>query len=146
MRLAVRIALNLCQTRDPQPKLNPSHFFSSLCGHQSWRLVHVRCPTSLTLLSSPAAACLRSRCAKMPTNTYFSTTWNAKRSIVADGMFYAELNALFAKELAEQGYASCQVRQSGTRTEIIIHATNVNDVLGDDKHRISELTRVVERR
>mmetsp|Transcript_79967 Transcript_79967/g.162790 ORF Transcript_79967/g.162790 Transcript_79967/m.162790 type:complete len:264 (+) Transcript_79967:84-875(+) len=83
----------------------------------------------------------------MPSNNkYFSTTWNAKRSVVADGMFYAELNALFAKELAEQGYATCQVRQSGTRTEIIIHATNVNDVLGEDKHRIAELTRVVERR
>ena len=77
---------------------------------------------------------------------YFNPSWNAKRSIVADGMFYAELNALFSKELAEQGYSRCQVRQSGTRTEIIIHATNVNDVLGEDKHRIAELTRVVERR
>lgn len=82
----------------------------------------------------------------MPTNKYFNPAWNAKRSVVADGMFYAELNALFAKELAEQGYSTCQVRQSGTRTEIIIHATNVNDVLGENKSRIAELTRVVERR
>jgi len=82
----------------------------------------------------------------MPNNKYFNPTWNAKRSVVADGMFFAELNALFAKELSEQGYSRCQVRQSGTRTEIIIHATNVNDVLGEDKHRIAELTRVVERR
>ncbi len=42
---------------------------------------------------------------------------------VADGVFYAELNELLARELAEEGYSGVEVRVTPTRTEIIIRAT-----------------------
>ena len=33
-----------------------------------------------------------------------------KRKFIADGVFYAELNELFAREFAEDGYAGIEVR------------------------------------
>jgi len=33
-----------------------------------------------------------------------------KQKFIKDGVFYAELNDFLAKELAEQGYAGCEVR------------------------------------
>jgi hypothetical protein len=46
-----------------------------------------------------------------------------KRKFVADGVFYAELNELLTRELAEAGYAGVEIRNSPTRTEIVIRAT-----------------------
>ena len=54
-----------------------------------------------------------------------------KRKFVADGVFYAELNELLTRELAEQGYAGVEIRQTPSRTEIIIRATRTQDVLGE---------------
>ena len=34
-----------------------------------------------------------------------------KKKLVADGVFYAELNEFFTRELAEQGYAGVEVRK-----------------------------------
>jgi hypothetical protein len=42
---------------------------------------------------------------------------------VADGMFYAELNAYLTSELAEDGYSGVEVRVTPTKTEIIVKAT-----------------------
>jgi small subunit ribosomal protein S3e len=53
-----------------------------------------------------------------------------KRKFVADGVFYSELNELFARQLAEHGYAGLEVRVTSVRTEIIIKATRTQDVLG----------------
>jgi hypothetical protein len=50
---------------------------------------------------------------------------------VADGVFYAELNELLTRELAEVGYAGVEVRVTPLRTEIIIRATRPQDVLGE---------------
>ena len=36
---------------------------------------------------------------------------------VADGVFYAELNEFFTRELAEDGYAGVEVRVTPARTE-----------------------------
>merc|ERR1711916_256845 len=65
-----------------------------------------------------------------------------KRKFVADGVFYAELNEMLARELSEQNYAGVEVRVTPNRTEIIIKATHTQDVLGDRGRRIRELTAV----
>eukprot|EP01036_Dinobryon_divergens_P009720 gene9720-13005_t len=69
-----------------------------------------------------------------------------KRKFVADGVFYSELNELFSRELAEDGYAGVEVRVTAQRTEIIIKATRTQDVLGEKGQRIRELTSVVQKR
>lgn len=53
---------------------------------------------------------------------------------------------LFARELAEDGYAGVEVRVTPVRTEIIIKATRTQDVLGEKGQRIRELTSVVQKR
>ena len=50
---------------------------------------------------------------------------------VADGVFYAELNELLTRELAEHGYSGVEVRVTPMRTEIIIRATRTQNVLGE---------------
>ena len=50
---------------------------------------------------------------------------------VADGVFYAELNELLTRELAEHGYSGVEVRVTPMRTEIIIKATRTQNVLGE---------------
>jgi len=69
-----------------------------------------------------------------------------KRKFVADGVFYAELNELLTRELAEDGYAGVEVRVTPVRTEIIIRATKTQEVLGEKGRRIRELTSVVQKR
>lgn len=49
---------------------------------------------------------------------------------MADGVFYAELNELLTRELAEDGYSGVEVRITPMRTEIIIRATRTQSVLG----------------
>ena len=65
---------------------------------------------------------------------------------VADGVFYAELNELLVRELAEDGYSGVEVRQTPARHEIIIRATRTQNVLGEKGRRIRELTAVVQKR
>ncbi|KAI9009107.1 40S ribosomal protein S3 [Hyaloraphidium curvatum] len=69
-----------------------------------------------------------------------------KRKFVADGVFYAELNELLTRELAEDGYSGVEVRVTPARTEIIIRATRTQSVLGDKGRRIRELTAIVQKR
>jgi small subunit ribosomal protein S3e len=49
-------------------------------------------------------------------------------------------------ELAEDGYAGVEVRQTPHRTELIIRATRTQNVLGENNRRIRELTSVVQKR
>ncbi|RUS32774.1 40S ribosomal protein S3-3-like protein [Jimgerdemannia flammicorona] len=65
---------------------------------------------------------------------------------VADGVFYAELNEFFTRELSEEGYSGVEVRVTPARTEIIIRATHTQDVLGEKGRRIRELTALVQKR
>merc|ERR1712054_274530 len=69
-----------------------------------------------------------------------------KRKFVADGVFFAELNELFTRELSEDGYSGVEVRQTPARHEIIIRATRTQNVLGEKGRRIRELTAVVQKR
>lgn len=46
-----------------------------------------------------------------------------KRKFVADGVFRAELNEFFTRELAEEGYSGCDVRVTHARTEVAILMT-----------------------
>ena len=73
-------------------------------------------------------------------------TISKKRKFIADGLFYAELNELLTRELAEDGYAGVEVRVTPLRTEIIIRATRTQNVLGEKGQRIRELTSVVQKR
>eukprot|EP00742_Colponemidia_sp_Colp-10_P000022 GILJ01000026.1.p1 GENE.GILJ01000026.1~~GILJ01000026.1.p1 ORF type:complete len:276 (-),score=39.88 GILJ01000026.1:177-941(-) len=69
-----------------------------------------------------------------------------KRKFVADGVFYAELNELLSRTLAEDGYSGVEVRVTPVRTEIIIRATRTREVLGEKGRRIRELTSIVQKR
>jgi ribosomal protein uS3 len=75
-----------------------------------------------------------------------ATVISKKRKFVADGVFYAELNELLTRELAEDGYSGVDVRVTPLRTEIIIKATRTQSVLGEKGRRIRELTSVVQKR
>ncbi|KAL0844127.1 hypothetical protein Bca101_017373 [Brassica carinata] len=59
-----------------------------------------------------------------------ATQISKKRKFVADGVFYAELNEVLTRELAEDGYSGVEVRVTPMRTEIIIRATRTQNVLG----------------
>merc|ERR1712170_54451 len=75
-----------------------------------------------------------------------TVTQSKKKKFVADGVFYAELNEFFKRELAEEGYSGVEVRTTPTKTEIIIRATRTKNVLGEKGRRIRELTSVVQKR
>jgi len=75
-----------------------------------------------------------------------TTQISKKRKFIADGVFYAELNELLTRELAEEGYSGVEVRVTPTRQEIIIRATKTQNVLGEKGRRIRELTSVVQKR
>lgn len=69
-----------------------------------------------------------------------------RRKFVADGVFYAELNEFFQRELAEEGYSGVEVRVTPTVTDIIIRATHTQEVLGEQGRRIRELTSLIQKR
>merc|ERR1712159_543209 len=48
--------------------------------------------------------------------TMASQNVSKKRKFVADGVFYAELNELFTRELSEDGYSGVEVRQTPLAT------------------------------
>jgi len=74
------------------------------------------------------------------------STLSKKRKFVADGVFYAEINAFFERELGEDGYSGVEVRVTPVRTEIIIRATKTQNVLGDRGRRIRELASLIQKR
>ncbi|KAJ5944236.1 K Homology prokaryotic type [Penicillium verrucosum] len=69
-----------------------------------------------------------------------------RRKFVADGVFYAELNEFFQRELAEEGYSGVEVRVTPTVTDIIVRATHTQEVLGEQGRRIRELTSLIQKR
>ncbi|KAG6850520.1 hypothetical protein H0H93_012521 [Arthromyces matolae] len=94
-----------------------------------------------------------------PPSLNMSAQISKKRKFVADGVFRAELNEFFTRELAEEGYSGCDVRVTHARTElrsakllnsiqpkIIIRATHTQEVLGEKGRRIRELTALVQKR
>lgn len=75
-----------------------------------------------------------------------TTILSKKRKLVADGVFYAELNEFFSRELAEEGYAGVEVRKTPTKLEVIVKASNTQGVLGEQGRRIHELTSLIVKR
>jgi len=71
---------------------------------------------------------------------------NKKKKFCADGVFFAELNHFFKRELSEDGYGGLEVRVTPQKTEIIIRATRTRNVLGYKGKRIRELTAVIQKR
>ena len=71
---------------------------------------------------------------------------NKKRWFVADGVFYAELNELFKRELAGETYSGVDVRRTPMEMQIIIRASNTTAVIGNQGRRIRELTAAVQKR
>merc|ERR1711972_857122 len=69
-----------------------------------------------------------------------------KRKFIREGVFHAELNEFFTRELAEDGYSGLEIRVTPQRTEIIIMATKTQAVLGEKGRRIRELTSVIQKR
>uniref|UniRef100_A0A6B2LFC8 40S ribosomal protein S3 n=1 Tax=Arcella intermedia TaxID=1963864 RepID=A0A6B2LFC8_9EUKA len=61
-------------------------------------------------------------------------------------MFFAELNAFLTKELSEDGYSGVEVRVTPQRTEVIVRATRVRNVIGEKGKRMRELTSVITKR
>jgi ribosomal protein uS3 len=70
----------------------------------------------------------------------------ANNPSITDGVFYAELNEFFQRELAEEGYSGVEVRVTPTVTDIIIRATHTQEVLGEQGRRIRELTSLIQKR
>jgi len=68
-----------------------------------------------------------------------------KHLFVRDGLFKAECDEYFKRELAEDGYSGVVIRKSKT-CEIIIIATRPSQVLGEKTRRIRELTAIVNKR
>jgi ribosomal protein uS3 len=56
------------------------------------------------------------------------------------------VNELLTRELADAGYAGVEIRNAPMRTEVIIRASNPQDVLGDKGRRIRELAAVIQSR
>ncbi|KAF7992642.1 hypothetical protein HCN44_004986 [Aphidius gifuensis] len=69
-----------------------------------------------------------------------------KRKFVEDGLFKAELNEFFTRELAEDGYSGVEVRVTPLKKEVIVMATHTQSVLGEKGRRIRELTSAVQKR
>ncbi|KAK3436202.1 hypothetical protein EUGRSUZ_C00830 [Eucalyptus grandis] len=99
-------------------------------------------PRSSSPIASPPAAFAPASPAA-PAN--MAAQISKKRKFVADGVFFAELNEVLTRELAEDGYSGVEVRVTPMRTEIIIRATRTQNVL-EKGRRIRELTSVVQKR
>lgn len=76
----------------------------------------------------------------------YTKSISLKRKHVRDGVFNAELNEFFQRELAEEGYAGIEIRPTENKTEIIVRAAHVQAVLGENGRRIRELTSLLEKR
>jgi len=74
------------------------------------------------------------------------TQMSKKKKMVADGVFYAELNEMLTRELSEDGYSGVEVRVTAMNTKIIIRATRTQNVLGEKGRRIRELQSLVQKR
>ncbi|GMM51307.1 ribosomal 40S subunit protein S3 [Starmerella bacillaris] len=69
-----------------------------------------------------------------------------RRHHVIDGVFNAELNEFFQRELAEEGYAGIELRRTPQSVEIVIRASHSQSVVGEGGRRLRELTSLLEKR
>jgi small subunit ribosomal protein S3e len=123
-----------------------------LVGVEKWHSQERKGASQALLLPSPLI-CRSLSCSVFPSPLSYplsrmsvSHQMSKKRKVVAEGVFYAELNEFLKRELAEDGYAGVEVRVTPMRTEIIILATRTQNVLGEKGRRIRELTSLVQKR
>lgn len=95
-------------------------------------------PLFPTISCAVACVCITSAAMSQPISR--------KRSFVADGVFYAELNELLTRELAGAGYSGVEVRKTPRATQIVISATKTQEVLGQGARGINELTSIIQKR
>lgn len=69
-----------------------------------------------------------------------------KHKFVADGVFYSEVTELFTRELANDGFAGIEIRNTPTQKQIVIRATHTKEVIGEKGQRIRELCSVIRKR
>lgn len=79
-------------------------------------------------------------------STRTGTHISHRRHHVIDGVFNAELNEFFQRELAEEGYAGIELRRTPASVEIVIHASHSQAVVGEGGRRLRELTSLLEKR
>ncbi|KAK1346803.1 hypothetical protein QTO34_000663 [Cnephaeus nilssonii] len=81
-----------------------------------------------------------------PAGSKMAVKISKKRKFVADGIIKAELNEFLTQELAEDGYSGVKVQVTPTKTEIIIWATWMQNVLGETGQQLWELTAMVQKK
>jgi small subunit ribosomal protein S3e len=69
-----------------------------------------------------------------------------KKKFVADGVFLAELNQLFSRTIAADGYTGLEVRVSSMTTEIRIKATQHKNLTGPNNSKLKELQAIIQKR
>lgn len=91
-----------------------------LCSYQATDLITSSISTArLTVKSpNPSFSSVFSDLVYQHTTPKMSSQISKKRKFVADGVFRAELNEFFTRELAEEGYSGCDVRVTHARTEV----------------------------
>lgn len=83
-----------------------------ICGQSSQAIVSSSSPFVIDLFPATKPAGV----ANMATAQQGAIS--KRRKFVADGVFYAELNEFFQRELAEEGYSGVEVRVTPTVTDI----------------------------
>ena len=69
-----------------------------------------------------------------------------KRRFITDGVFLAELNQLFSRTIAADGYTGLEVRVSAMTTEIRVKATQHRNLTGPNSTKIRELESLIQKR
>ena len=69
-----------------------------------------------------------------------------KKKFVADGVFLAELNQLFSRTIAADGYTGLEVRVSSMTTEIRVKATQHKNLIGPNNSKLKELQALIQKR
>ncbi|KAG0371695.1 40S ribosomal protein S3, partial [Mortierella sp. AD032] len=92
--------------------------------------IQLNCTTSLLLQNNNNKTTLSISYQLLLFDYGLSSTHATLAIFVADGVFYAELNEFFQRELAAEGYSGVEVRVTPARTEIIIRATQTQEILG----------------
>jgi len=98
------------------------------------------------MAEQPAAAPVQNENDTGETVTKATKKISIKRKFIADGVFLAELNQLFSRTIAADGYTGLEVRVSAVTTEIRVKATNYKMLTGPKNTKIRELESLIQKR
>ncbi|AEA39026.1 40S ribosomal protein S3 (nucleomorph) [Cryptomonas paramecium] len=71
---------------------------------------------------------------------------SGKKKIVADGVFFSEVNELLSRELREEGYSGMELKKSSIKTELILKTVRTKQMIISGGKRIREITLLVKKR